>query len=149
MKSEALKLWKRGDLHQIIRKEILFGLVPKTLSGMRFQSFSSYWIENALNLSSASPDQMHAIGNLVQLLYHGSFLRKTNGLNSLPTFKKFADILQEPYGLRIRIQNSSISNFIQNSYPIRMRYFLLNIMENTERMMVHHCLMIGDTAIVV
>ena len=36
MKDKALEFWRRGDLHQIIRKEILFGLVPKTLSGMRF-----------------------------------------------------------------------------------------------------------------
>ena len=42
MKNEALKLWTRGDLHQTIRKEILFGLVPKTLSGKRFDSIKFF-----------------------------------------------------------------------------------------------------------
>ena len=35
MKSDALDLYEHGNLHQVIRKEILFGLVPKTLSGLR------------------------------------------------------------------------------------------------------------------
>ena len=33
-KTDALQLYERGNLHQLIRKEILFGLVPKTLSGL-------------------------------------------------------------------------------------------------------------------
>ena len=34
IKTDALDLYEHGNLHQVIRKEILFGLVPKTLSGL-------------------------------------------------------------------------------------------------------------------
>ena len=125
MKDRALKLWKRGDLHQLIRKEILFGLVPKTLSGMRmnFVFFRDEFLYKVYNLFKDSPDQMHAIGNLIQLLYYGGFLRSKNGLNSLPVFIKFADILHKPNGFKLIIGNISISNFVRNStqaWPHRM-----------------------------
>ena len=67
------------------------------------------------NLFKASPDQQHPIGNLVLLLKHGSFLRSTNGLNSLQTFKKFASILQKPNGLEFNIEHSDIQTFINKS----------------------------------
>ena len=34
MKQKARAFLERGDLHQMLRKEILFGLVPKTVSGL-------------------------------------------------------------------------------------------------------------------
>ena len=116
MKDEAMRLWGRGDLHQIIRKEILFGLVPKTLSGMRFNltRVCSYYNSPKI-LVPDSPDQQHAIGNLINLLSHGSFLRNTNGLNSLPTFRKFAQILQKPNGLQFTTSEMSITSFIRSS----------------------------------
>ena len=58
---------------------------------------------------------MHAVGNLVDLLSNGSFLRKTNGLNSLPTFKKIAQILQKPSGFSISKGQKSITSFIRDS----------------------------------
>ena len=34
MKTEALAFLHCSDLHQILRKEILFGLIPKTVQGL-------------------------------------------------------------------------------------------------------------------
>ena len=58
---------------------------------------------------------MHAVGNLVELLSNGSFLRETDGLNSLPTFKKIAQILQKPSGFPISQGQEPITSFIRNS----------------------------------
>ena len=52
---------------------------------------------------------------MVQQLIYAGFLRKKNGLNCLPTFKKLSKILQKPGGLQFRIVNMSISSFIQNT----------------------------------
>ena len=85
--------------------------------------FRDEFLYKVYNLFKDSPDQMHAIGNLIQLLYYGGFLRSKNGLNSLPVFIKFADILHKPNGFKLIIGNISISNFVRNStqaWPHRM-----------------------------
>ena len=115
VKSKAIKLFGKGNLHQIIRKEILFGLVPKTLSGMRLNLTWVYSKKKIIKSFSESTDQMHAIGNLTDLLYHGGFLPKSNGLNSLPTFRTFSRILQKPNGFQFTVSEMSITSFIQHS----------------------------------
>ena len=73
MKNKALKFIKRGNLHQLLRKEIMFGLVPKTVS--------------------ASAAQQHEVGHLMSVLENGSFLTDIKGLWRLETIKEFSKLL--------------------------------------------------------
>ena len=61
-----------------------------------------------------SPEQQHGVRNLVELLKYGGFFRDTNGLNSLQTFKKFAQILNKPNGFTVEIETEPISTIINN-----------------------------------
>ena len=61
-----------------------------------------------------SPEQQHGVRNLVELLKNGGFFRDTNGLNSLQTFKKFAQILNKPNGFTVKIEAERISTVINN-----------------------------------
>ena len=63
----------------------------------------------------ASTDQQHAVGNLVLLLKNGGFFRDSSGLNSLRTFKRFAQIMNKPNGFQVDIIQESITDFIRNS----------------------------------
>ena len=63
----------------------------------------------------ASTDQQHAVGNLVSLLKYGGFFRDSSGLNSLQTFKRFAQIMNKPNGFQVDIIQESITDFIRNS----------------------------------
>ena len=67
-----------------------------------------------------SPDQQHAVGNLVQLLKYGGFFRDTNGLNNLQTFKRFAQLMNMPNGFRVEIVTEPISTIINNFYPSKL-----------------------------
>ena len=62
----------------------------------------------------ASADQQHAVGNLVSLLKYGGFFRDSSGLNSLQTFKRFAQIMNKPNGFQVDIIQESITDFIRS-----------------------------------
>ena len=47
-------------------------------------------------------------------LTYGSFFHDTSGLNSLQTFKRFAQIMKKPAGFQVDIIQKSIPDFIQN-----------------------------------
>ena len=67
-----------------------------------------------------SPEQQHGLGNLVQLLKYGGFFRETNGLNSLKTFKRFAQLMNMPNGFPVDIVTRPISTFINSYIPCKL-----------------------------
>ena len=75
------------------------------------------------SLNKASPDQKHAIENLVMLLTNGGFFRDANGLNSLPTFKHFAQKMNKQSGFTVSFKAVKISE-IMNQYPTSMSFIL-------------------------
>merc|ERR1711879_945322 len=72
-KDEALKFIDQGNHHKILRKEILFGLRPTTLTVGKHQG-------------------LVMISDLMILLGSGGFFRN-NGLNSLPSIQYIVDLL--------------------------------------------------------
>jgi len=69
----------KGKLHQLLRKEIQFGLIPKTLIA-----------------SGQDENQGHCIQHAMYRLQYQGFLRKKRGLHQLETIQKFANILEQP-----------------------------------------------------
>ena len=65
-----------------------------------------------------SPDQKHSLENLVLVLKYGGFFRHTNGLNSLQTFKQFAQIMNKPNGFTVDHVAEPISTIINNFSPL-------------------------------
>ena len=92
MKNKALKFIKRGKLNQLLRKEIMFGLVPKTVS--------------------ASAAQQHEVGHLMSVLENGSFLSDIKGLWRLETIKEFSKLLNVPNGLPFVVREENIDAFV-------------------------------------
>ena len=74
-------------MHQILRKEILFCLLPTTLT--------------------PGPDQQQAIMHVLNLLTSGGFFRD-NGLNSLPSIKQIARILNLKSGFKSELKTEKI-----------------------------------------
>ena len=97
-KKKAQKFIRRGNLNQLLRKEILFGLVPKTVS--------------------ASAAQQHEVGHLMSVLENGSFLTNTKGLWRLETIKEFSKLLNMPNGLPFVVREEQIDAFCRNSKTI-------------------------------
>ena len=90
MKNKALKFIKRGNLHQILRKEIMFGLVPKTVSARKAWPFSS-------------PS--------MNVLQNGSLLTDVKVLWRLETIKEFSKLLNMPNGLPFVVRRETIDAF--------------------------------------
>ena len=95
MKNKALKFIKRGNLHQILRKEIMFGLVPKTVS--------------------ASATQQHEVAHLMKVIEFGGFLTDLKGLWQLETIKEFSKLFGSPNGLPFVVKKENIDEFCRNS----------------------------------
>jgi len=91
VKTKALAFLQRSDLHQILRKEILFGLIPKTVQ--------------------ASPNQQHGIVHLMKVLENGSFLHESTGLMRLESINKFANIIK-PSGLTFTMVVEKVDEFM-------------------------------------
>ena len=100
MKNKALKFVQRGNLHQVLRKEILFGLIPKTMS--------------------AGLDQQHELGHLMSVLGNCGFLTDVKGLWRLQTIKKFSKIMNVPNGLPFAVKQENIDVFCRNSNDIEI-----------------------------
>ena len=95
MKEKALKFVQRGNLHQLLRKEIMFGLIPKT--------------------TSASTTQQHDVEHLMKVLEFGGFLNDVRGLWQMETIQEFSKILNYPNGLPFSIKKENIDTFCRNS----------------------------------
>ena len=67
-----------------------------------------------------SPDQQHAVANLVKLLKNGGFFRDTSGLNNLQTFKRFAQLMNRPNGFQVDFVTEPISTIINNFTPSKL-----------------------------
>ena len=94
-KKKAQKFIRRGNLNQLLRKEIMFGLVPKT--------------------ASASAAQQHEVGHLMSVLEFGGFLSDIKGLLRLETIKEFSKILNVQNGLPFVVREENIDAFCRNS----------------------------------
>ena len=90
MKRAATDFLNRKDLRQKIRRELLFGLFPKTLKG-KF---------TILNLSllyvKAGDEQRHLVRNAFNILINEGFLRNKQGVQTLEAVQKFHEIIKEP-----------------------------------------------------
>ena len=95
MKEKALRFIQRGNLHQLLRKEIMFGLIPKT--------------------TSASSTQQHELKHLMNVLEFGGFLNDIKGLWQLETIQEFSKISNCPNGLPFSIKKEDINIFCRNS----------------------------------
>ena len=95
MKEKALRFIQRGNLHQLLRKEIMFGLIPKT--------------------TSASSTQQHELNHLMNVLEFGGFLNDIKGLWQLETIQEFSKIFNCSNGLPFSIKKEDINTFCRNS----------------------------------
>ena len=87
-KEEALSFLKTDNFHWILRNEILFGLIPKTIDC------------NGL--------QHHLISNLLDVLKNGGFLRG-QGIMQLESVRRFYEIIDEKPDLIVK--QNTIPNF--------------------------------------
>ena len=84
----------RRDHHQILRKEIVFALLPTTLTGFEHQG-------------------LKFISDLMVLLENGGFFRD-NGLNSLPSVKHLCSLLNDPNIFKnVDVKNETVVSFIR------------------------------------
>ena len=90
MEQKATDFLNRKDLRQKLRRELLFGLFPKTLNGkFRTMKFS---LLNVL----AGHEQRHFVQNAFNVLVNEGFLRDQQGFQSLDVVQKFFEIIKEP-----------------------------------------------------
>ena len=91
LKQAATKFLSRKDLRQKLRRELLFGLFPKTLNGkfLKTEFFFSIPI-------SAGPEQRHFVQNAFNVLVNEGFLRDQQGVQTLEVVQKFFEIIQKP-----------------------------------------------------
>ena len=90
----AKKIICEGDMHQTLRREIQYGLIPTT--------------------TIDGPDQTQSLLYVKFMLEFGGFLRD-NGLNSLPSIKKISSILNLPNGFNFDIKIDNISSISKQS----------------------------------
>ena len=86
-------------MHQIVRREICFGLIPKTLK-------REYSLLNLIKTTfPASEFQNHFLTNAFNILVNGGFLRDQGilSIESVQTFYKFLG--QEPEEASLRVAN--------------------------------------------
>ena len=103
LKRKAFEFLEKGNMHQVLRKEIIFGLVPTTLT--------------------PGTDQQQAIMHVLKLLTRGGFFRN-NGLNSLPSIKKLAKILNFPNGFKTELKVEAIVSLCQRGIKFSTQLFL-------------------------
>ena len=78
----------------MLRKEIMFGLIPKT--------------------TSASTTQQHELEHLMKVLEFGGFLSDVKGLWQMETIQGFSKILNYPNGIPLSIKKKNIDTFCRN-----------------------------------
>ena len=83
LKQKALHFLERSDFHRNLRNEILFCLIPKTLT--------------------PGASQRHAITNMMQMLKYGGFLRD-DGLFQLGVMKEFCKTINQKPSMTLKIQ---------------------------------------------
>ena len=89
MKQQAAEFLSRKDLRQKIRRELSFGLFPKTLKGK---------LEISCSLSFCVPagkEQQHTVQNAFKTLINEGFLRDKQGVHSLEVVQEFYKIIKE------------------------------------------------------
>ena len=103
---EAKEFLSKGDMHQTLRREIQFGLIPTT--------------------TIDGPNQTQSLLYVKFMLEHGGFLRD-NGLNSLPSIKKLSSILNLPNGFNFDIKVESIASLCKKSkfLQLMINYYTL------------------------
>ena len=100
IKKRGEKFLERKDLCRIIRREILFGLIPKTLK--RKLEYPSRTI---LYSFSAGDDQVHILRNAFNILGNEGFLRE-QGVLSLESVQEFYKIIkEEPVPASLSVMN--------------------------------------------
>ena len=78
----------RKDLRQKIRRELLFGLFPKTLTGLSLLVFFFTFVQ-------AGQEQKHFVHNALNVLVHEGFLRDQQGVQSLEVVQKIHEIIKK------------------------------------------------------
>ena len=91
LKQEATNFLNRKDLRQKIRRELLFGLFPKTLKG----KFTIAYNFPVLYFSDGQ-EQLHLVRNAFSFLVNQGFLREKQGVQTLEVVQKFFEIINEP-----------------------------------------------------
>ena len=89
MKQAATDLLNRRDLRQKIRRELLFGLFPKTLNGKD----CNFCI--LLLFVLVGVEQQHFVHNAFNILVNEGFLRDQQGVQTLEVVRKFYEIINE------------------------------------------------------
>ena len=89
MKQKATEFLSRKDLRQKIRRELSFGLFPKTLKG-KIKFFSFFLLRHL-----ACEEQRHFVHNSFNILVNEGFLRDQQGAHSLEVVQKFYEIIKE------------------------------------------------------
>ena len=118
-KDEALRFISQGDHHQILRKEILFGLRPTTLTGLNISSLY------CIKLFLVGKNQgLEMISDLMVLLENGGFFRD-NGLNSLPSIKHIGALLNDPGTFKnFEAKIQTIVSFVRKRKFLEQTYFV-------------------------
>ena len=91
IKQAVTDFLQKGNFHQNLRNEILFGLTPTTLK--------------------ACKDQQQTINYVTNTMLFGSFLRQ-HGLKSLATINAFEAIISEEVNFKCKTE--SIASFYQS-----------------------------------
>ena len=109
-KDKALKFVNQGDHHQILRKEIVFGLRPTTLRGLYSLS-----LQCSKNCLVGKNQGLEIISDLMVLLENGCFFRD-NGLNSLPSIKHICSLLNDSNIFNnVETKTETIVSFVRQS----------------------------------
>ena len=105
MRKHAAEFLKRKDLHQIVRRELCFGLIPKTLRRKNFRYSIAYQLNLIAYNTLAGENQQHITRNAFNVLANEGFLRD-QGILSLESVQKFYQIIkEEPSNASMMIKN--------------------------------------------
>ena len=89
MKQAARDFLNRKDLRQKVRRELLFGLFPKTLTGLSLKLVLFF------TFYPAGQEQKHFVHNALNVLVHEGFLRDQQGVQSLEVVQKVYEIIKK------------------------------------------------------
>ena len=119
-KEQAMQYLKRKDFHQVLRNEILWGLIPKIFSGLWFKIFYS-WLLNVLKswwkakTQNQRLAQQHDVELTMKVLQNEGFLRGP-GLLQLETIQMYFNIIDEKP--RFKVHKKKVTDFCSEGTSI-------------------------------